>query len=313
MCFTTTSTMCAKRTFSSISDEDSTYQAAPKRICLPTHKVTHVGPLHLNSPPKFAPMRPLPSIWPWNLDTDLDADAPLPPPLSIASRIPAFHIHGSSHCGNHAHEHSFPSGKETNKNKRVGTLCSFCYGPYKQGDLHQLPCGHFTCLSCLEERVRQIPTFMVANAGLINQTIAKMREIMDYLGTMTETAGLASTVRQYWVDEFGFLRQELAILTNMSCSYCQVHIQPSRFMTCLSPEMSRILWLTEEWLADAQPENRRACGWPDCRAYVPSWCHYLFIGKKEVSKAVDAEGRRWWCPSCKGNCFETEEGLNPGR
>ncbi|KAK3338568.1 hypothetical protein B0H65DRAFT_512375 [Neurospora tetraspora] len=316
MCFTTTSTTCTKRTFTSIEDEDSCAPQATKRICLPIHKPTHIGPLTLNSPPKFAPMRPLPSIWPWNImdaATDLDADAPIPPPASIASRIPPFHTHGSSHCGNHAHEHSFPSGKKFNKNKRVGTLCSFCFGPYKQGDLHQLPCGHFTCLSCLEERVRQIPTFMAVNAGLINQTVTKLREIMDYLGIITETDGLAATVRQYWIEEFATLRQELAILTNLSCSYCLVHIQPSRFMTCLSPEMSKVLWLTEEWLADEEPEDRMVCGWPDCRGYVPSWCGYLFAGEREVSEAEDAEGRRWWCPSCKGNCFETEEGLNPGR
>ncbi|KAK3947610.1 hypothetical protein QBC32DRAFT_353799, partial [Pseudoneurospora amorphoporcata] len=243
MCFTPTSTMCkgTKRTFGSISDQDSSSQGPSKRICLPTDKATHVGSLNLNSPPMFAPMRPLPSIWPWNLmDTDKDADAPLPPPPSIASRIPPFHTHGSSHCGNHAHEHVL---KKLNKNKRVGTLCSFCFGPYKHGDLHQLPCGHFTCLSCLEQRVRQIPRYMVVNAQQTNETVAKLSDIMEYLGTVTETDALAATVRQYWADEFGTLRQELAVLTNLACQYCLVHIRPSRFMTCLSPEMSKVLWL----------------------------------------------------------------------
>ncbi|KAK3946681.1 hypothetical protein QBC32DRAFT_356957 [Pseudoneurospora amorphoporcata] len=242
MCFTPTSTMCkgTKRTFSSISDQDSSSQGPSKRICLPTDKATHVGSLTLNSPPIFAPIRPLPSIWPWNLiDTNLDANAPLPPPPSIASRIPPFYTHGSSHYGNHAHKHVLD--KKLNKNKRVGTLCSFCFGPYKQGDLHQLPCGHFTCLSCFEERVRQIPRYMVVNAQQINETVAKLSDIMEYLGTVTETDALAATVRQYWADEFGTLRQELAMLTNLACQYCLVHIQPSRFMTCLSPEMSKVL------------------------------------------------------------------------
>ena len=316
MCFTPTTTMCksTKRTFSSISDEDSSSQGATKRTCLPTDNASHLGPLALNSPPKFAPMRPLPSIWPWNFDTDNDADAPLPPPPSITSRIPPFHTHSSSHCGNHAREHSFPSvsssGKKLNKSTRVGTLCSFCFGPYKQGDLHQLPCGHFTCLSCLEERVRQIPSYMAVNAQQIKETVAKLRDIMEYLGTVTETDPLADTVRQYWVDEFGTLRQDLAMLTNLSCQYCLVHIQPSRSMTCLSPEMSKVLWLTEEWLVD---EDRMVCGWPDCRGYIPSWCTYLFVGEKEVSDPEVADGRRWWCPNCKGNSFEAEEGMNPGR
>lgn len=309
--------MCGtKRTF---SDEDASYQGPPaKRICLPTDSASYLGPLALNSPPKFAPMRPLPSIWPWNLfDTDLDADAPLPPPASIATRIPPFHTHGSSHCGNHAHEHTFPlvssSGTKLDKNKRVGTLCSFCFGPYKQGDLHQLPCGHFTCLSCLEERIRQIPGHMAINSQQINETVAKLQDIVDYLATVTEADPLADTVRQYWGEEFSTLRHELAILTNLACQYCLVHIQPSRFMTCLSPEMSKVLWLTEEWLVDAQPEDRMVCGWPDCRGYIPSWCTYLFVGEKEVSCGEEQQGRRWWCPTCKGNSFETEEGLQPGR
>ncbi|KAK3398866.1 hypothetical protein B0T20DRAFT_498951 [Sordaria brevicollis] len=333
MCFTPTTTTTTnmsgtKRTFISIMDEDSSTQGSPsKRICLPTDKASHNGHLYLNSPPKFAPARPLPSIWPWNLmpdtNTDSDAAAPLPPPAHIASRIPPFHTHGSSHCGNHAHEHVFPTQaakNKSNKSKRVGTLCSFCFGPYKQGDLHQLPCGHFTCLSCLEERIRQIPVFMAVNSQQIYQATNEMRGIMDYLefgfaesDPLGEGEGLdlADTVRQYWLDEFVKLRGQVAVLTNLSCAYCVVPIQPSQFMTCLSPDLSKVVWLTEQWLENREPLNRQMCGWPDCKGFIPSWCSYLIKGKNEVFERSEADCIKWWCPNCKGNCFEGEGGLKP--
>jgi hypothetical protein len=99
------------------------------------------------------------------------------------------------------------------------------------------------------------------------------------------------------------LRRDIIRLAGLSC--CGGNMRLDRFLSCLSPTMSRDLWLAIRWIHDA-PNVQRSCAWPDCGAYLPASCIY---------RLPNASARRWHCVTCLANsmdCARRVEGPQTG-
>ncbi|KAK0617803.1 hypothetical protein B0T17DRAFT_535861 [Bombardia bombarda] len=129
----------------------------------------------------------------------------------------------------------------------------------------------------------------------------------------------AETFTKQVRNQMGALKASIDSRIGFTC--CGQPTNLGQFMQCMRPAVARTLWLCERW-ASTPLENRRACGWPDCRQFLPWECAWT------DHKASDL--RRWYCWQCKGNsvdaghcltetqeCFpylpEGQPALKPGR
>lgn len=218
-------------------------------------------------------------------EVDQHGDAPLPPPASVRAVIPPFDSHGELACGGHCrYEAEFPESNGMNNT----ALCTSCRDRTALSLLHDLPCGrHILCRECLE---------MVANRvkWLIGHhwtSIRNMRTHMQHISShLRQHPGLDEEERMRLQSQHSRYRLGVLELAGLAC--CGVSMKVNRFLACLSPAVSRDLWLSLRWISDS-PGEQRSCAWPDCGAYLPVCCRYPAIGDY-----------RWYCVTCKGNSME---------
>ncbi|KAL2022634.1 hypothetical protein VTK56DRAFT_4978 [Thermocarpiscus australiensis] len=244
-----------------------------------------------------------------SLQTELDDDA-LPPPDSVAKRIPPFHLHGEGNCGDHRHgigdrnvtgqvtrpwlQLSKTEGKKQ-LNKR-NWACSKCLTHATLNQLHDLPCGDRICRGCLEAAASKV-TRNIENQNQLPKIQESLARIAQYKRCLLKNPDMDNRERNMLIRGQAHHKRTVLKLAGLSC--CGTDMQLLRFMACMSPKTSRDLWLAYNWLNDPA-RCRRACGWPDCGAYVPVCCSYSLPWEP---------GRRFYCVSCKGNSMECRRTL----
>jgi hypothetical protein len=223
----------------------------------------------------------------------LGDEDPLPPPSSVAEAVPLFHQHGWQNCGNHTHDldnSKCTSRRDKNSTAAASDLaCSSCHATATLGQLHDLPCGDLICRDCLVLRAFTVKHNLDVNRDEIDEKRAQMRAIQVDLSN-TPSTNVREKRRLH--RRHSHLWRSILHLAGLTC--CGVNMRLTRFISCLGSPVSRALWLAVQWIADG-PKARRACGWPDCRAYVPACCRYA---------VRDAYPFRWYCVTCEGNSMD---------
>ncbi|KAL2158697.1 hypothetical protein VTH06DRAFT_4179 [Thermothelomyces fergusii] len=252
------------------------------------------------------------------LETEVD-DLPLPPPPHVAATIPRFHLYGERECGDHRHDGGHNNGRNNANNSDNGeasrswpwrTPCTNCHVRATLNQLHDLPCGDLICRECLLVKVHAVRVYIGANHAKIREARKEMRAIDLSFGrrsapgdggpaaTATATAtAMTPTRRRLLRQRHDRLRASVLRMAGLAC--CGVDMGLHRFLPCLSPDRARELWLALKWVASA-PSAQRACGWPNCGAFVPDSCSYALPGDW---------ARRWYCVTCHGNSMECARSL----
>jgi hypothetical protein len=247
----------------------------------------------------------------------VDSDEPLPPPASVASAIPRFHTYGEHNCGDHRHDDittdpkflrrgrsfirrgssSRDTGSSTTTSTSASTTtpwllpCSKCRARVTLNTLHDLPCGDLICRDCLLVAALSVKLEIEKRPGIIWNTRANMADLRIRL-----LAGKRGGVDpRRLAQRHAEYHREVLRLAGLTC--CGVDMQLERFLPCLSPAVSRDLWLAIRWVCDEEQADQRACAWPDCGAYLPVCCRYEMPG-------VESYSRRWYCVVCQGNSME---------
>ncbi|KAK3391186.1 hypothetical protein B0H63DRAFT_520380 [Podospora didyma] len=257
-------------------------------------------------------------------------EEPLQPPNDVLNAIPPFHLYGPKNCSDHLHnltemqnlyetdQSSSPntdkepplkkpryaqegphSNPQTTPFKLMEWVCSDCVGIYQPMDLHDLPCGHMLCLPCLEERAREVPNMLGKYQYQLNRALTQKYSIESKLQQHdqypTSSRRTLSESQPSLLRKLAEAEQSLSVFSGRAC--CGINMELfRRFARCLTPETARQLWLAEQWLDD-HPDDRHACGWPDCEAYVPPCCVY----ELPAYMGGNGDGQRWWCVRCEGN------------
>ncbi|KAK4234478.1 hypothetical protein C8A03DRAFT_18629 [Achaetomium macrosporum] len=227
---------------------------------------------------------------------EVDGDAPLPPPASVASAIPPFQLHGERNCGDHRHDTTDPKFRRRyfvrqGKSESTAWLlaCTNCHARVNLNNLHDLPCGDLICRDCLVVAAISVKLEIEKRPSIIWNTRATMTDIEILLAKV-----IVPHERKRLVQRHSELQKTVLRLAGLTC--CGVDMELERFLPCLSPTLSRDLWLAIRWVHDEQGEQR-ACAWPDCGAYLPVCCRYEMPG-------VEGYARRWYCVVCQGNSMD---------
>ncbi|KAK3307642.1 uncharacterized protein B0T15DRAFT_510894 [Chaetomium strumarium] len=254
-----------------------------------------------------------------------------PPPASVASAIPRFHLHGEHNCGDHRHDITDPkflrrrsfvrqggsssskAGSTTTASASSSTTppwllaCSRCHARVTLNCLHDLPCGDLLCRDCLVVAALSVKLEIEKRPGIIWNTRVNMADTRIRLAAITTTTTTTAATnkaatdpqerkKKRLVQRHAEYHKEVLRLAGLTC--CGLDMQLERFLPCLSPAVSRDLWLAIRWVAcDEEPAEQRACAWPDCGAYLPVCCRYEMPG-------VEGYARRWYCVVCQGNSME---------
>lgn len=226
---------------------------------------------------------------------------PLQPPTLVTAAIPPFHLHGEQNCGAHldtAADKSSIIGQESRRSAHQvphslepGPACTFCRQKIDPSKLHDIPCGAMACRCCLEALVRNVKLSIGRNQAEIRHVRAMLEDIPRRLcleSTFLKMNGLIQCQAE--------VKDKLNDLAGFLC--CGINMQLQRFASCMSPGISRDLWLASEWLRD-RLGHQRICGWPDCNAYVPACCRWL-----DVSNTY-----RYHCVTCGGNSMQCKRRL----
>lgn len=222
-------------------------------------------------------------------------DLPLPPPKSVAETIPPFHLHDERNCGDHLHDASSVGFKEflTRYHKDESTAwnaaCTICHTRATLNQLHDLPCGDMLCRGCLLMKALRIKVKIDKNHANIQEARKTMVEI-DH--QFAETPKMDAQERSTLARRLDQARRDIVRFSGFAC--CGVNMGLDRFLSCMSPTVSRELWLGIQWVLDA-PRAQRACAWPDCGAYLPVCCKYSL---------PDEAARRWYCVTCEANSMD---------
>ena len=242
-----------------------------------------------------------PPFWTLTQEGSVD-DAPLPPPASVVEVVPAFQVHGEHNCGEHRYDLCSTSFKKSLDRQRRdpstawNLTCSNCHARVTLNQLHDLPCGDLLCCSCLGAMALKIKRSIDKNRVTVQNSRAEMRDIDLYL--TSKPSGLDSQQKKKLYTRYRTLEKKVFSLAGATC--CGVRMKLDRFLKCLSPNVSRDLWLAYQWLQDPI-DDQRACAWPDCDAYLPSCCRY------EMEKT--GSYWHWYCVTCEGNSMECDRGL----
>lgn len=231
------------------------------------------------------------------------ADGPLPPPAHVARLIPAFSQHGEHKCGHHRHDlekkKNFAKylqryGDET-ESATWKVACSNCHCRVKLNQIHDLPCGDIICRNCLMVRAFNVKLNIEKN----HEDILAVRKKRERLETLfIQSRKMTREDRETFTQNHDDTRRKMFRLAGLMC--CGVDMQLARFLSCMTPAISRDLWLSIQWVCDPL-DRQRICGWPDCGAYVPACCNYA---------CPEDRSSRWHCVACQGNSLRWSCWLN---
>jgi hypothetical protein len=165
--------------------------------------------------------------------------------------------------------------------------CSNCKARAALTQLHDLPCGHLICRDCLLVKASGVKLSIEKNFKKIRGLRTQICEAEPIPAPTPEMIPRDKTTPRP-----GPLSERRVVrLAGLTC--CGMDMKLGRFLSCLSPSVSRDLWLVLCWIHDS-PGSQRACAWPDCGAYLPARCAYK----------VGHVARRWHCVSCEGNSMD---------
>jgi hypothetical protein len=217
----------------------------------------------------------------------------LPPPRSVIANIPKFHLHGWENCGNHRYDTTHGHlarmlARNGRRDGRVWTLpCGDCGIRVALNELHDLPCGHMLCRECLLVAGLRVGMKIEMNHVRIREARLEMQEIDRRLYLEPRMGPLQKDMLQR---RYSLLRRTVLDLAALTC--CGHNTKLDRLLPCMTPVISRDLWLAINWICQS-PDSQRSCAWPDCGAYLPACCRY---------RTVDAN--RWYCVTCHGNSMD---------
>ncbi|KAL2172962.1 uncharacterized protein P884DRAFT_321074 [Thermothelomyces heterothallicus CBS 202.75] len=244
------------------------------------------------------------------LGAEMDDDLPLPPPDHVAATIPPFYLYGERECGDHRHDTSnSTSNSNSNSNSNSDNheavawqrACTNCHARATLNQLHDLPCGDLICRECLLVKVLSVKLHIEANHRKIREARTKMRAIDLCFARRPGPGGAMTPARKRMLClRHSRLRASVLCLAGLAC--CGRDMGLHRFLPCLGPDRARELWLALKWVT-SMPSEQRACGWPDCGAYVPSCCSYY------SALPGGDRARRWHCVTCQGNSMECARNL----
>jgi hypothetical protein len=227
------------------------------------------------------------------------AEAPLPPPASVTDVVPAFHLHGDYNCGDHRynidsqHFQKWILRQNRDRSTAWNLSCSNCHTRVTLNQVHDLPCGDLVCCSCLNSMALNVKRSIERNRTRIQDARVKIQEIDIYLSK--RPLSMDSQVkreRKIMSRRRADLSRSIIHLSGSSC--CGIAMKLGRFLPCLSPEVSRDLWLDYQWLRDPL-RAQRSCAWPDCCAYMPTCCRYPVPGSL---------AGHYYCVTCQGNSMD---------
>ncbi|KAK0701589.1 hypothetical protein B0T26DRAFT_865373 [Lasiosphaeria miniovina] len=229
----------------------------------------------------------------------IDMDEPFPPPAALRRKIPNFQGHGPQNCGDH-HHRIMSSIAETRYKAHfpfssMTWTCVGCLGDYCPINLHDLPCGHFFCLNCLNHRIKVLPSRLGIYTKQLNDTMAEMVALED----QPRRKRMPATQRREVEQTYSRLKFKLLHYAGLEC--CGMDTKLNRFVGCLSPGASRTYWLCSHWLFD-RPHERRSCAWPDCEQYIPVLCRW------ELRPSLGGgDGQRYYCVQCRANSRDSSQ------
>jgi hypothetical protein len=163
--------------------------------------------------------------------------------------------------------------------------CSRCSRSFNTVSLHFLPCNHTLCRDCLNTVALAVHNTIRENKEEIDNNLANAF-LRSKISTHTEDPEIAAQMAREEAEIFASVLD----LAGFTC--CGQPTRLGRFLYCMDARIAKLFWCDHDYL-DTQPERRNFCGWPDCRAFVPSKCGF-----------VDRAGYRpamLHCPSCRGN------------